>query len=610
MSRHATLRLITGMVVTCLVAVPLSMVSSAQERTSKSVLIIHSGDEFFPSNPVIDAAIRKALISRDSIRVDHYAEYLEVAQFGTAQASAALFEYVRRKFQDRRIDLVIAITNESLQFVLDHRQLFPDAPIVFAGLAVPDESTRRSGQGIAALRVGSAYAQTLQLALDLHTSTRHVFVVAGSPSKANVDAVEAELNQFSRRVQLTYLNLDSLPRLEEAVKAAPPDSLILHIWQRQSEGMAIDPRDVARVVAEASAVPVYGTVDINIGTGMVGGVVRGIHETGTRVGEIALEVLEGRQPQDIPVEDAPLVPMFDDRQLTRWGISRSQLPPTSRILFATPSVWESYRGYIVATFVVVVAQLLAIAGLLVQRTRRRRAEETVLAREATIRTSYDRIRHLAGRLITAQETVRAGIARDLHDGICQELAGVSIALASLRKSHGTIQDGHATLDKISDEMLNMFDALRRLSHDLHPATLRLLGLGTALQSHCAEVEKRHGVQVRYTTEGDLQNIHPDVALSLFRIAQESLRNSVVHGNARELSVSLSRSNGHVDLMVKDDGRGFDLDAVRGAGGGLGLVSIEERAHMIDGHVQIVTGAGKGTAVHVRAPAPSRQINAV
>ena len=144
-----------------------------------------------------------------------------------------------------------------------------------------------------------------------------------------------------------------------------------------------------------------------------------------------------------------------------------------------------------------------------------------------------------------------------------------------------------------------------MSHELHPATLRLLGLATALQSHCAEVEKRHGVQVRYTTEGEFEDIPSDVAVCLFRIAQESLRNSVVHGKARQLSVSL--------VQIRRS-RGFDRDRRRqrvrpggGAqrtGGGLGLVSIEERAHMIGGEVQIVTGIGQGTAIHVRAPAPS------
>ena len=150
----------------------------------------------------------------------------------------------------------------------------------------------------------------------------------------------------------------------------------------------------------------------------------------------------------------------------------------------------------------------------------------------------------------------------------------------------------------------MFEGIRRLSHDLHPATLRLVGLATALRAHCVEVEKRHAVRVQFTEDGDFAGLDPDVALCFFRIAQESLRNGVVHGEARRLSVSLARSGDDIVLIVTDDGRGFDLERARGDGGGLGLVSIEERAHVIGGDVRIVTGPGQGTTIHVRAPAGS------
>ena len=162
-----------------------------------------------------------------------------------------------------------------------------------------------------------------------------------------------------------------------------------------------------------------------------------------------------------------------------------------------PTVWEAYRPYIIGTIVVVAAQLLAIAGLLVQRARRRRAEETVRAREATIRASYKRIRQLAGRLIKAQEATRADIARDLHDGVCQELAGVSIAVGQpqevVRLDSGRAHAAGACRRSTRDA--GDVQGIRRLSHDLHPATLRLVGLATALRAHCVEVEKRHAVQV-------------------------------------------------------------------------------------------------------------------
>jgi len=581
--------------------------SLAQERPPRSVLTVHSGSVFFPANPVLDAAIRDVLVAGPEIPIDYYAEYLEADRFGSS-ASVALAEYVRRKYLRRRIDLVIAVTNDSLGFVLDHRdELFPDVPIVFAGITVPGEDVRRAGAGIAVIRVGSAYVETLKLALELHPSTERVFVLATSPNQQDVGSVRAQLRDFSRQVQLTYIEEETLPRALEVIRAVPPRSIILHLWQRGFQRTERpDPVDVARQVAAAAPVPVYGTVDLNIGTGIVGGVVRGTHETGVRAGEVALQVLRGTRAQDIPVEDAPLVPIFDWRQIKRWGIDPSRLPAHSSIRFFTPTVWEAYRPYIIAIAIVVAAQLLAIAGLLVQRARRRRAEATVLAREATIRASYERIRLLAGRLINAQEAARASIARDLHDGVCQDLAGVSIAVGSLKSSSGSIQDLHTqqALSKIHLETLGMFDGIRRLSHELHPATLRLVGLATALRAHCVEVEQRHAVHVQFTADGDFAGLDPDVALCFFRIAQESLRNGVVHGDARRLSVSLARPGDDLDLVVTDDGRGFDLEGVRGDGGGLGLVSIEERARVIGGDVRIVTGPGQGTTIHVRAPAVS------
>ena len=207
-------------------------------------------------------------------------------------------------------------------------------------------------------------------------------------------------------------------------------------------------------------------------------------------------------------------------------------------------------------------------------------------------------------VIHAEEAVRSEIARDLHDGVCQELFGVSMEVSSLKESSGHVQDAatQQALSKLLHRALEMVEGVRRLSHRLHPASLRLVGLASALEAHCIEVERRHDVQVACRTEGDLRHIHPDVALCLFRIAQEALRNGAIHGDARRLAVSAVRSGEHIELTVTDDGLGFDLETVRHDGGGLGLVSMEERLHVIGGRMQIVTGPQQGTTIRVRVPA--------
>jgi signal transduction histidine kinase len=606
MTRRAPSRLLAAVAIAFLVPGWAWTTASAQTRASRTVLTIHWGPENFPGTSILDAAIREALPSHGNAPVNHYAEYLESEDFPSDTASLTLRDYIRRKFEGRRIDVVIANTTPALQFALRHREeLFPDVPIVFVAGSIRG-TIHRTVPGVTGVLSDVAFTETLELALKLHPSVHRVFVVAQAPTVAGYDdRVQAALRPLSRRVELTYIREQSLAGLLAAVKTVPAESLILYTRYTPEEPHSVVYTDeVARLMAEVSAAPIYAAADVYMGTGVVGGMMRGSRATGARVGEIARQILDGTRPASIPVGTVQLVPTFDWRQLQRWHIDPSRLPPGSEVRFRVPTAWESYRAYILGTAMVVVAQLLLIAGLLTQRARRRRAEKAIQASEATLRTSYERIRHLAGRLINAQEAARASIARELHDGVCQDLAGVSATVSRLKRSSGDIQDAETqrAFAKLEDETLGLFEGIRRVSHDLHPATLRLLGVAAALKAHCREVAVRHAVQVNFRTDGDLGLLHPEVAVCLFRIAQESLRNGVAHGGARCLFVSLERSGEHVELTVADDGQGFDLEGVHRNGSGLGLVSIEERARVIGGNVQVVTAPGKGTTIRVRAPA--------
>jgi two-component system sensor histidine kinase UhpB len=268
-----------------------------------------------------------------------------------------------------------------------------------------------------------------------------------------------------------------------------------------------------------------------------------------------------------------------------------------------PTAWESYRSWIVGTAIVTAAQLLLIAGLLAQRARRRRAERIARKREARLRESYERIRQLAGRLIDAQEVARAALARDLHDDVCQELAALSMAVSALKRSSGDIQmlPAQRSLSILQNKARQIVENIRRLSHELHPSNLQLLGLAAALEEHCIQCERQHAVRVGFRSAGEIGPMDSAVALCLFRIAQEALRNGIAHGEARQLDVSLKRLGEDVELIVIDDGRGFDSTQFRNDGG-LGLVSIEERACYVGGYVTIESQPGKGTLVRVRVPA--------
>jgi signal transduction histidine kinase len=144
-------------------------------------------------------------------------------------------------------------------------------------------------------------------------------------------------------------------------------------------------------------------------------------------------------------------------------------------------------------------------------------------------------------LIGAQEVERARIARDLHDDVSQQLAGVSIAFSGLKQRLGEYhvsEDLQQELVELQPQTLTLARNVRHLSHDLHPTVLQHLGLLKGLTSYCGELERAHGVAMACTAEGDFRTITPDAALCVYRIAQEALRNVIAHAGASRADVKL------------------------------------------------------------------------
>jgi PAS domain S-box-containing protein len=348
--------------------------ASAQPRSVRTALAVHWSSEDYPSNPVVDAAIRQVLQSRDEAPVDYFAEYLESDRFPDEHATLAFRDYLQRKYQGRRIDVVLAITDPALQFVLKYRdQLFPGVPIVAS--ASSTLGAHLAADGVTGVTGRAADAETIELALSLHPSTQRVFVVVQKLTDGYLEGVQAALAKSAERVELRFIQEGSVPGLPAVVRAVPANSLIHFIrFSREDPGNVMFPLEVVRMVAEASPVPVYASTDSFVGTGVVGGMVRLAPRIGSRIGEIALQVLDGRRPQDIPFEQMPAAPVFDWRQVQRWGIDRSLLPPGSEIRYREPTAWELYRWYIVGALALVAVQGVTIAALVVQRSRRREVE--------------------------------------------------------------------------------------------------------------------------------------------------------------------------------------------------------------------------------------------
>jgi PAS domain S-box-containing protein len=248
--------------------------------------------------------------------------------------------------------------------------------------------------------------------------------------------------------------------------------------------------------------------------------------------------------------------------------------------------------------------LVGYIGSALDITERKELEQTLLENQDELTRAYEQNQDLAGRLIHAQEAERQRIARDLHDDMSQQLAGLAIMLSALKRAiakPAAQSDSEIMVTTLQDRTAAIADAIRNLSHELHPSVLDHGGLVAALKRHCDEIQRLHRIQVNVIAEDDFESLSPDVALCLFRVAQEALANILRHAFARIIHLQLTRIAIGVELRITDDGVGFVPD--EHVHRGLGLRSIDERVRLTRGSIQLESRPGQGTTLMVQIPTP-------
>ena len=231
-------------------------------------------------------------------------------------------------------------------------------------------------------------------------------------------------------------------------------------------------------------------------------------------------------------------------------------------------------------------RIVRLRGTVQDITQRKRAEQAVSS--------------LNGRLIEAQESERARIARDLHDDIAQRLAMLTMAVDQVKRlpdSSGEVLRG---LDAIQKQTAEITADVQALSHELHPPRLLHLGVVAAMRGFCDELSGQKNVGIDFRHENVPGSVPPDVSLCLFRVLQEALHNAVRHSQVRHFDVHLRGAGDAVDLTVRDHGVGFDVEEAN-RGMGLGLTSMKERLKQVGGELFIESQSTRGTTVLARAP---------
>ena len=232
-------------------------------------------------------------------------------------------------------------------------------------------------------------------------------------------------------------------------------------------------------------------------------------------------------------------------------------------------------------------------------TARWRTEEALRESQVRLQDAYERIRSLAHRLLLAQEAERTEIARDLHDDVSQQLAALGIGLSMVEARADAGGNVVSEVARLRQMASGLADKVRHVSHALHPGVLQHAGLSAALASHCEAVARQHTFSVTFSARGRVDDTPDNVALCLYRAVQQALRNVAMHANATRAWVTLSGSSNRLDLTIADNGRGFDASEVRARG--LGLLSIEERVHLVKGSFSITSRPGGGCKLAISVP---------
>jgi len=213
------------------------------------------------------------------------------------------------------------------------------------------------------------------------------------------------------------------------------------------------------------------------------------------------------------------------------------------------------------------------------------------------------LEEVAGRLIHAQEEERSRIGRELHDHISQLLGVLTIRMDQLRADDATPPSVSATLGELRQRAAEITDDIHSLSHRLHSSALEYLGLVAALERLVAEFSARHALDIELLHEGIPESLPAEVALGLFRVAEESLANIARHSGSKSARVRLTGDSGGIHLTIEDAGKGFDISSLERKGG-LGFVSMRERLRALRGTVHVDSAPGRGTRIDVLVPTKS------
>ncbi|WP_448029938.1 sensor histidine kinase [Bradyrhizobium liaoningense] len=567
----------------------------ADRSAPKRILLLHSfGRDFRPWSEYA-LSIKAALEQRAPWPLDVQEHTLLTARFNNPGPEEPFVDYLRSLYTGVPPDVVISIGAPAARFAQKYReQLFPHTPMVLT--VVEERLVNRADltDNDTVISVQNDFATALDSILKVLPETKTIAVVIGASrlEKFWLDEIKRELRAFEGRVAFVWYNELSFDEILKRASVLPPHTVLF--WGLMSVdgiGVAHESDLALRSLRGVANAPIFSYQEAFFNGYTVGGPMHSIGETSKKTVDAVVRILTGEKPST--VKFAPLQlgsPKYDWREMQRWGISESNLPAGSEVLFREAGVWESYRWQIAMIAAVILIQAGLISSLLYERRRRLVAE--VESRQRLAELAHVNRYAAAGELTTS-------IAHELNQPLGAILTNTETAELMLKSDSPNLVEIGEILSDIRRDDQRASEVIRRLRSVLKKTPFEIVNIDlndTVREtiSLLSAVSDGRGIAMRFAPSTSILRVKGDpiqlqqVILNLIINAIDAI--SQADAAEREIQVATARSDAFADIRIGDSGPGIAPADVRnifepffttkphGMGMGLAIVRTIVEAH--------------------------------
>jgi signal transduction histidine kinase len=607
------------------VALLLSITSGVFAADAKRVLLLHAFGHAYSPWSDMAGSLRAELIRKASAPIDLYEISLDTERVRGAENEKPFIEYIHALLGERKPDLLVPVGAPAAFFVERHRaELFPGTPMLIIGA-----DRRRIVQGSlmpndAAVLLDVDFPAYVKNILRLRPEVTNIAVVIGNSSVERywTSELRKDFQQFSNRVQFTWWNDLAFNDILARAAVMPPQSAILHVLlSEDAKGVPYTQDRALEALREVASAPIFGVGDYEMGRGIVGGPLVQTNILGQQGARTALRILNGEKSKDI---ETPAVvfgaPIYDWRELRRWNIKESLLPPNSIVQFRGATAWQTYRWEILLAAAIILGQSLLIAYVLLQ-SRRRRAAEAEAAEQR------QEVAHLMRVSVLGE--LSGAIAHEISQPLTAILSNAQAALELLERKSPDLAEIREAITDIVHEDNRAGDVIGRLRgllkrgerkseavdlNELVKSTITLLHSELIGRNIEIETDLARGLRQTWGDPVQLQQ----VLLNLFLNAMDAMTSTKEPSRRVKVSTCLLK-DGAVEVRIRDRGHGikpenqaklfkpFYTSKEHGLGLGLSICSTIAQAH--GGALSVVNHPDRGAVAVLSLPAHEQAVAA-